>query len=344
MKIGIFCTGSNPVPPKNYGGVQAVNHITAEKLVEFGHEVYLFAPFGSTTSSTLIGIDTGWGIANEERNMYNYLSLNLDKLDVLIDTTAFGLPGKRWKDLPYIYRLGGDTKKIYCGNVDRNIVFPSQSHMNFHDMGDCACSKKRSELGCDPVFIYKPVCFPDRVEDLPFTADDKGYYLYIGLIQDHKGPHFAVEFAKKAGVKLKVVGPIGNQGYFEKKIHPFLNDKITYEPAVSFEEKWVLMRDAIATLFTTNCEEGGPNVPLESLLVGTPVIGFNKSTITEIVEDGKTGLLCEDVDEMVERRDKVINLRGDHCRHEVLKKFSVENYINDYLKLMQEVIDGKRWI
>jgi glycosyltransferase involved in cell wall biosynthesis len=345
MKIGILCSGSNPVPPKNYGGVQAVNYVTVEALVDYGHEVYLFAPVGSKTSGKLVTIESGWGSLVEQRNTEKFLSKYVDKLDVLIDTSAFGFPGKKWKDLPYIYRLGGDTKKIYCGNVDRNIVFPSRSHMEFHNIGDCACSKVRSELGCEPIFIYKPVCFPGNIENLPFADDkNKGYYLYIGLIQEHKGTHFAVEFAKKTGVRLRVVGPIGNEGYFKTKIQPFLNNKITYEPAVSFNEKWLIMRDAIATLFTTNCEEGGPNVPLESLLTGTPVIGFNKSTLIEIVEDGKTGLLGDTVDDMCDCISELDAIKSVDCRSSVLDKFGMDAYITSYIKLMNEVINGKEWI
>lgn len=345
MKIGIFGSGSHPVPPSNYGGVQVVNYVTAEKLVELGHEVYLFAPVGSKTSGNLVTINNGWGEINERQNIEQFLSKYVDKLDILIDTTAFGIPGRKWQDLPYIYRLGGDTNKRYCQNAERNIVFPSYSHAEFHDQNDCSCGVRRKKLGVDFRVIYKPVCFPGTIEDLP-PADNKndGYYLYLGLIQKHKGPHFAVEFAKKSGVRLRIVGPIGDQNYFDEKINPFLNDKITYEPAVSFHYKWTILKYAIATLFTTNCHEGQPNVPMESLLVGTPVIGFNKDTITEIVEDGQTGLLCADVDEMVGRLDEVGNLKGENCRLKVLNKFSIEKYIDDYLSLMQNVIKGERWI
>lgn len=345
MKIGIFCSGSHPVPPSNYGGVQAVNYMTAEKFVELGHEVYLFAPVGSKTSGNLIIINSGWGEMSEHNNMTKYLAPYVNELDIIIDTTAFGRPSKKWRDMPYIYRLGGDTNKNYCKYPDRNIVFPSYSHAEFHNQGDCSCGIRRKDLGVDFKVIYKPVCFPGKIDDIPF-ADDKhdGYYLCLGLIQKHKGPHFAVEFAKKSGVRLRVVGPMKDQKYFDEKIKPFLNDRITYEKAVSFEQKWDIIRGAIALLFTTDCEEGGPNAPIESLLTGTPVIGFNRSTITEIIEDGKTGLLCEDVDEMCERIPELSNIKSIDCRTDVLDKFSVDKYIDDYLILMQDVIKGERWI
>jgi glycosyltransferase involved in cell wall biosynthesis len=345
VKIGIYCTGSNPVPPKNYGGVQAVNHMTAEKLVEFGHEVYLFAPPGSKTKGTLIEIYEGWGEGNEWSNFETFLRPNIDKIDILIDTTAFGLPGKRFQDLPYLYRLGGDTNKRYCQYADRNMVFPSKSHLAFHSMEDCSCGIRRAQMKCETPVVYKPVSFPGEVEDIPFADNtNEGYFLFLGTMHEHKGPHFAVEFARRTNSRLRLVGPMGNEGYFNNRIKPYLDDKITHEPPVNFENKWDVMKGAIAMLFTSDCEEGGPNAPLESLLTGTPVIAFNRSTITEYVDDGVTGLLCKSVDEMCDRIGELKRLDPLQCRRRVLHKFSLEKYINEYLNLMKKAINGGRWI
>ena len=344
MKIGLFNTGSNPIPPKNYGGSQAVTYITAEKLVELGHTIYLFAPEGSCTSGKLIKIDSGWGEATEHNNTIKYLGKYVDGLDIIIDTTAFALPGRVWKDLNYINRCGGDTNLRYCQYVDRNLVFPSRSHLDHHNKGNCSCSKRRSGLKCEAKFIHKPVCFPGELKDLSFGSDNSSYYLCLGLIQEHKGTHFAVEFARKLGVKLRIIGPIGNQYYFNKHIKPYLNNKITYETAISFNDKWKVLDKAIATLFTTNCEEGGPNVPMESLLMGTPVIAFNKSTVMEMVVDKVTGLLCKNVDEMCDRVKELGSIDAHECRKDVLDKFSVDKYINKYIELIKKVINGERWL
>lgn len=345
MNIAILGTGSNLVPPKNYGGVQAVNYVTAKEFVKLGHTVYLFAPQGSKTSGTLITIDSGWGEHTERNNTDKYVSKYIDKVDVLIDTTAFAFPGRRWKELPYLNRLGGDTKKIYCKHIDRNTVFPSKAHLKHHSVGDCVCSKKRTELGCETPVVYKPVCFPGDIKDIPCSdSRNNKYYLCFGLVSPHKGTHFSVKFATKAGVRLRVVGPIGDNNYFNKKIKPYLNDKITYESAVSFEDKWDIFNKAIATLFTTNCEEGGPNVPLESMLTGTPVIAFNRSTVTEYVDDGKTGLLCKSIEEMCDRLPSLNKVAYSLCRNNILSKFSVNVYIDKYLKLIKKVIKGEQWI
>ena len=344
MRIGIFCTGSNTVPPKTYGGVQAVNYVTSEELIKRGHTVLLFAPHESRTSGKLIEINSGWGEFIEQKNVDTYLAKYIDKLDILLDTSAYSIPGRKWRDLPYINRMGGDTNKKYCKYMDRNIVFPSYSHLKHHSQNDCLCGKKRYKKNCDTPVVYKPVSFPGKVSDLPFSDANLGYFLCLGLVQEYKGTHFAVELARKSNIRLRIIGPIGNHVYFNERIKPFLNDKITYEPAVSFNEKWELLSNAISTIFTTNCEEGGPNVPLESLLTGTPIVAFNKSTITEFVVDGKTGLLCDTIDIMCDRLHELENIKSIDCKEDVLKKFSVKKFVDAYENLFKKVIAGERWI
>jgi len=345
LRIGIFCSGSNPVPPKNYGGTQVVNHMISEKLVKLGHQVYLFAPSGSKSSGKLITITTGWGQQYENQNVKNYLSKHIDELDVLLDTSAFAIPSERWKDIPYLNRMGGDPKKNYCRYPNRNIVFPSKAHADFHSQGDCECSKKRKAMGCEPVVVYKPVCYPGKLEDIRISdGDNKGYYLCLGLVNNHKGTHFAIELAKKANIRLRIVGPKGEPAYFNSKIRPHLNDKITYENAINIHKKWDLLRGAVATIFTTNCHEGQPNVPMESLLVGTPVISFNKDAAAEIVADKETGVLAGTIDEMVDRIKEIESIDIKTCRSSVLEKFSLERHTEEYLKLIDRVMKGDKWI
>ena len=346
MKIGILGTGSNPVPPKNYGGTQSVNFVTATELKNRGHEVFLFAPKGSKFDGNLIIIDSGWGEGIEKNNVEKYVAPLISTLDVIIDTTAFGYSSHKWKDLPYLARMGGDTNKRYCGFCQRNWVWPSHSHYKFHNQGDCPCSKKRQSLNIEGKIVYKPFCYHNEFtssDDIPFSCNKEDFYLYLGLIAEHKGPHLAVEFANKANVKLKIVGPIQDQSYFNSKIKPYLNNKITYHRAIGGIDKYILFSRAKAVVFTTNCEEGLPNVVLESLSTGTPIIAFNKSTVTEMIEDNVHGILCQDINEMVERHG-IMNIDSNVCRNMVLTKFSVDQYITQYLALMQNAIDGEIWI
>lgn len=323
MKIALFNTGSNPIPPKNYGGSQSVTYITAVGLAEKGHEVYLFAPPESKfDEGNLISINEGWGQSNEQSNM-KILENYLDKVDVMLDTTAFGLPGKKWKDFPYINRMGGDCNKRYCQYCDRNYIWPSYAHLKFHSQNDCSCSKRRNEMNVEGKVIYKPFSFWNisrNFDDLPYKENKEDYVLYLGLIQEHKGTHLAVEFAKKANIRLKIYGPIQDQVYFNTKIQPHLGNKITYHGSTSGLEKMEILSKAMFTVFPINCSEGAPNVPLESLSVGTPVLTFDKGVMPEII-NSSNGLLCKNIDNMVNNYKEIFNVKSNNCRESIVKKF-----------------------
>jgi glycosyltransferase involved in cell wall biosynthesis len=170
------------------------------------------------------------------------------------------------------------------------------------------------------------------------------YYLYLGLFAEHKGTHLAVEFAKKAGVKLVMVGVPDQSPYYNEKILPEYKkgNVYCYQP-FNFHDKWELLARAKAVIFPSICEEGDPNVPKEALLVGTPVIAL-KGTVSEIVENQLTGFICKDVDEMVKAIDYVDHIYPLNCRKEVLRKFGLKKYIDDTLIALQRAIDGERWI
>jgi len=354
MNIAIFCTGSNPVPPKNYGGTQAVNWETANALVDRGHNVLLFAPKGSKSSATVIKIYSGWGAEIEERNVQRFLVPNKDNIDVIIDTSAYGFPGRYLLGKPYVARMGGDPNKTYCRFFSRNIVWPSQHHLAFHSMGDCSCSQRRPE-GCNPPIIQKPVCykfvenildvFPLHETNLKRRLDynPKDYYLYLGLIAQHKGTHLAIEFASRLGVKLNIVGPKDKSNYFETYIKPKLTHKIQYFEGTSNVNKWGLLAKAKAVIFPSTCEEGDPNVPKESLLVGTPVIALD-GTVAEIIEDKVTGIVCKDVNEMLSRHREILYVDPYVCKEKVLEKFGVDRYIEKTLKVLDRAIKGEIWI
>ena len=162
MRIGIFCTATNPVPPINYGGTQMVNWETANALVNRGHDVFLFAPKHSTSNAKVITIDSGWGAENEQQNVEKYLRKYEDHLDVIIDTSAFSFPSRILLDTPYVARMGGDPHRRYCRYFIKNIIWPSFHHFKFHDTLDCSCGQRRRSMNCftGTEIIQKPVCYP----------------------------------------------------------------------------------------------------------------------------------------------------------------------------------------
>ncbi len=214
MHIGIYGTSHKTVPPKAHGGVQLINWITAEGLVERGHDVTLFARDGSKTNADLIMLPSGSGEVHEKM-LAKLFEKNIKRCDVLIDTSTFSYPGRLYNDIPYLVRTGGDCNKRYCQYWTRNVVFPSKDHMLHHNAKDCACSKLRQSKGfTDTPILRKPVGYWLLSKDPKFFKQFKKpgtHYVCFGIIEPIKGTHYAIDFAMKARVPLIISGPIKDQ-------------------------------------------------------------------------------------------------------------------------------------
>src|SRR5919107_1614753 len=57
LRIALLCPPWFPVPPPSYGGIEAVVALLADRLVELGHDVTLFAAAGSATRANLVAVD-----------------------------------------------------------------------------------------------------------------------------------------------------------------------------------------------------------------------------------------------------------------------------------------------
>src|SRR5207253_2916800 len=92
--------------------------------------------------------------------------------------------------------------------------------------------------------------------------------VFLGRIEYIKGPHMAVEVARRTGRRLIIAGniPPGHRVYFESQIRPFLDARlIQYKGPVDDVEKAVLLGEAVALLMPILWEEPFGIVMAEAL-------------------------------------------------------------------------------
>ncbi|MCK5222209.1 MAG: glycosyltransferase, partial [Candidatus Aminicenantes bacterium] len=77
----------------------------------------------------------------------------------------------------------------------------------------------------------------------------------------------------------------------------------------------------------------------ESMMCGTPVIAFNRGSMPELIRDGETGFLVENVDEAVEALKKIKNIDPYYCMEWSRKNFSRERMVNDYINVYKTVLN-----
>lgn len=173
------------------------------------------------------------------------------------------------------------------------------------------------------------------------TPDD--YVLYLGRITELKGVHFAIEAAKAAGVKLIIAGmTYPGEGYWTKEIEPHIDGKMVqfFGPA-SFDQKLALMRGARALLFPTLYDEVFGLVIIEAMSCGTPTIGFSNGAVPEIIRNGKSGYVVDDVKHMASAIGKIDRISRAACRERAEKFFSLEKMVTGYEHVYERVLSGK---
>jgi glycosyltransferase involved in cell wall biosynthesis len=172
--------------------------------------------------------------------------------------------------------------------------------------------------------------------------------MFLGRLEPFKGPHVAIQVAKRSGRRLIIAGnvPAGpvHAQYFEQQILPHIDgEKIRYVGPVDDQQKSDLLRKSSALLMPLLGEEAFGIVMAEALACGTPVIGFNRGPIPEIISHGVTGFVCDSLAQMISAVSRLPGIDRRNCRRIAEEKFSdrviVESYERLYMALLKPLGD-----
>jgi glycosyltransferase involved in cell wall biosynthesis len=182
------------------------------------------------------------------------------------------------------------------------------------------------------------------VERFSFEADRGDYVQWLGRICPEKAPHLAIDAAERAGVRLVMAGQVyplsWHQLYFEQEVRPRLErsvERVTWVEAPNFEDKVRLLSRARALLLPTLAPETSSLVAMEAMACGTPVIAFPNGAVPEIVEEGVTGLLVSDVDEMARAIGDASRFSPVAVRGMAEERFSSKSMADGYERLYLEI-------
>ncbi|EKD49427.1 MAG: hypothetical protein ACD_63C00148G0009 [uncultured bacterium] len=174
-----------------------------------------------------------------------------------------------------------------------------------------------------------------------FNPKGDGNLIHFGRILEQKGTHLAIDAAKKAREKILIAGTICDgrkNGYYYKKIKPRLGKNARYVGLIKDSRKRTkFLGNAKTFLFPCSWEEPFGLAVIESMACGTPVIAFKRGAIPELMIDGKTGFLVENVNEMVQAIKKIDQIDRSFCRKHVEKYFTLERMANNYERLYQRL-------
>jgi len=336
MRVLITADPELPVPPRLYGGIERIVALLVDGLAARGHHVTLVANRESATdgelvpysgSSSVSAADTAAHtalIARETRRRRPHVVQSFGRLAYLLPILPLRVP----KVMSYQREV--TPRSVRWGQR------LARGSLHF-----TACSRRMigtvETLGSWRV-IYNGVAV-DRFRFAPEVSADAPL-VFLGRVEHIKGPHLAIDVAKRAGRRLVIAGNVPDEhaDYFRQQIVPHVDGKaVTYVGPVDDAAKSDLLAGAAALLMPILWDEPFGIVMAEALACGTPVIGLRRGSLPEVVEQDVTGLACDDVDEMVAAVGRIATLDRAACRVAADTRFSQRALVDAYESLYAQL-------
>jgi glycosyltransferase involved in cell wall biosynthesis len=335
MKIALIAPPFISVPPKLYGGTELFIAHLAEGLKANGIDVVVYANGESTVDVEVRSLypKSEWPLSVEVFS--NMKDMNhgawavadaIKDCDLLHLNNAPSLATSRFVDLPFVYTVHHPHEP---GLSDFYSYYPQTHFVTISDFQRSLESMPRMRT------IHHGI----RIDDYPFQGKKQAYLSFIGRLAPVKGPHIAIEVAKKTGIPLKIAGEIQPlfKAYYENQIKPHLDGRfIEYVGQADLAAKNELLGNSMAMLFPIQWNEPFGLVMIEAMACGTPVIAFRAGSVPEVVRDGVSGYICDNDVQMSER---IRNLKIDPVtvHNHARENFSVEVMVARYIKLYESI-------
>jgi glycosyltransferase involved in cell wall biosynthesis len=339
MRIAQISPLFEAVPPKLYGGTERVVYSLTEELVAMGHDVTLFASGDSVTSATLApmreqALRLDPSVKDWMAIYYRMIELiyrRKDEFDVIhfhIDYFPLSLFGRQ--KVPFLTTLHGrlDIQEF----VDVYSTFPDAPFVSISD------SQRRPIPNLNWV---RTVLHGMPAELLTPKPVKQEYVAFLGRISPEKGVDRAIRIAGKAGLKLRIAAKVDNadKEYYDTQIKPLIqgNPDVEFIGEINDTQKPGFLSGAHALIFPINWPEPFGLVMIEAMACGTPVIAFNHGSVPEVIDDGLTGFIVDDIDQAVKAVNRVHALDRNQVRATFDRRFTARRMAEDYVDLYREL-------
>jgi glycosyltransferase involved in cell wall biosynthesis len=340
MHIAQIAPLTEAIPPKLYGGTERVVSWLTEELIALGHDVTLFASGDSQTSAKLEAV---WpralrldGAVRDPNALHMMMlervyqrSDEFDFLHFHLDYYPFSLFSRQ--ATPFLTTLHGRLDL-----PEHQPVFDTFSALPVVSISN---SQRRPLPQANWVRtvhhgLPEKLLTPKRVKP--------SYFAFLGRIAPEKGIDRAIRIAQHCGMPLKVAAKVDrvDQDYFDEQIQPMIKSgNVEFIGEIADKDKSEFLSGAIALLVPIDWPEPFGLVMIEAMACGTPVIAFNRGSVPEVIDEGVTGFIVEDINGAIGAVDRLGHLSRDKIRKRFEERFTARRMAQDYLSVYRSLAD-----
>jgi glycosyltransferase involved in cell wall biosynthesis len=337
LRIAMIAPPWYEVPPRAYGGIEALIAPLVDTLVARGHEVLLVAAGTPGTSAHhLITMDPSPSdmvsdeVIASAHHARAIAALDDFAPDVVHVHTPVGLLWAMGGAYPVVATVHGPPEGALLDLLTHApptcslVAISEQQRHLAPSVRWCATVPNGIDVGAVPV------------------GSGGEYLAFLGRMCPEKGAHTAIDVAQATGRRIVLAGRrrAGIEAdYFEAEITPRLGAQTTWIGEADRQVKYALLGSAAALIFPLEWEEPYGLVVAEAQACGTPVITFPRGAMPDLVRDGVTGFLCRDVDDMVSAVQKVHILDRQRVRQHALEQLDIGATASGYERVYWEAVE-----
>jgi len=333
LRIAQVAPLAESVPPQMYGGTERIVSYLTEELVRQGHHVTLYASGDSVTTAELVAItpralrldpDVIDPLSHAVRLVERVMA-DADRYDVIhFHMDHLQLSAMRRLSTPSVATMHGrmdlpDLAALYADFSDVPLVSISDAQRDpLPDLNWLAT-------------IYHGL----PMEQITATERQGSYLAFLGRTSPEKGLDQAIAIARGSGQPLKVAAKVDavDEEYYEREIRPLLTGEIEFVGEIAEDQKDEFLGGASALLFPIDWPEPFGLVMIEAAARGTPVLAYPRGSVREVIEEGVTGMVVDDVEQAVAALPSVLALPRAEVRRAVEKRFSATRMARDYAEV-----------
>jgi glycosyltransferase involved in cell wall biosynthesis len=340
VRIAQVCPIWERVPPPAYGGIEAVVSELTEALVRRGHDVTLYASGDSQTTARLRSV---CATSMREAGVTYSLPIELAHVSMLLaEADQYDLIHNHCGELVMAFSHLTTTPTL----TSLHGTMVPESRVVWQRYRGWFNTISHAEKAGFPDDHYLGVVYNGiPVETFPFCdrSERADYLLFLGRISEEKGTHLAIEVAQLRQERLIIAGKVDrfDRTYYEQQIAPRIDGTlVSYVGEADGRRKRDLFAHARALLHPVTWPEPFGLVMAEAMACGTPVVGLRQGSVPELIEHGRTGWVCDDVNGMVAAIDRLAEIDPYACRERVRALFSTEQMVDGYERLYQRLVEG----